>query len=188
MKKLLFAALLSAALSVHGAASADPLLQYNNVDLAYQYTDGDIGGNFDGLHLEGTYVVYQNLFLDLGYDFDSSNHVDVNTLKYGGGIFHPISKDLHIVGNIGGTHASVDIDGAGSFDIDRFYIGPELRYRVLPNVEVDGGYTWTDGDGESENDFNIDGLYGVNANWAVKLGINFLEDAEQYSAGVRYAF
>lgn len=168
---------------------ADPLLQYDYIDLGYRYTDPDPGDELNGGYGHGSYSIFSNVFLDIGYAYDTSNDVDINTLQYGGGFFFPLMDKLHLVGNVGGKRVRIEFNDFGSGNTDRFYVGPELRAKIHQNMEVNFGYTWEAGEGDATNNYNLGVMFAVNDSIAIPLAVDFLdEEAQQFSAGMRFSF
>lgn len=190
MKKALLSALFAGLCVAGTCASADPLLKYNNLDIAYRNTNPDSGTDLNGLQLNASYSPIENLFLQLGYDYDAESNLDINTFEYGGGGWYELMPDLHLVGLIGGKHERFSFDEFGSTSIDIFYIGPQLRYKVIDPLELDGGYIWESGEGETSNNFNVGLLLGFTDNLAARIAVEFLdgEDATRYTAGLRFVF
>lgn len=188
MKKTVFAVLAAALFGWQMSASADPLMQYSNLDLGYQLTDRDIGDNLNGLNLQGSYEFMPNFFAVLGYDYDARGSLSVDTFKYGAGAYYAVNKDLHAVFNIGGLRTHVS-DGFTS-NSDWFYMGPQLRYRLMKDLELNGGYTYFRVEGVDKNNLDIGALYAINDNLALTAGITFIDidAANRYGVGIRYAF
>lgn len=189
MKRILCTALFCLFSCAYMARAADPLLKYHTFDLAYNHVKLDDIGSGNGLTTRLSYKIIDYAYLDGSYIFESGSHFDLNSFRYGGGVFFPIAPVLHIVGKLGGEHQSLKIVGEETHQQDRLYLGPELRFKALNMLEIDGGYTWRGGKDSGENDFNINALLTVLDNMAINLGINFLSDTgDRYMAGIRFGF
>ena len=84
MKKM-FVAAIAACLFSTGLVSADPLLKYNNLDVAYRLTDEEGVDNLHGLYTNLSYSFLEYTYLNIGYQYDANDLIDINTLQYGGG-------------------------------------------------------------------------------------------------------
>ncbi|NMC64299.1 MAG: hypothetical protein GYA55_14135 [SAR324 cluster bacterium] len=189
MKKFL-ATLLCVCLFSAGVVVAQPILKYNNLDVAYRLTDEEDVDNFHGLFTNLSYSFLEYTFLNVGYQYDENDLMDVNTFQYGGGLYYPIIPEVHVVGRIGGQHAEADVDYLGSVTDDIFYIGPQLRWEAICKIlEINGAFTWYDGEGDTDHEFEVGAVVAATENLGLNLSAHFLEnDIQQYVMGIRLTF
>lgn len=190
MKKLCFSLLaFFLTLCANQVSNADPLLQYNNIELGYRYTDPDPGDKLNGGYGRASYSLFKYTFLDIGYGFDSSSTLDLQTFQYGGGLYFPLHDKIHFLVNVGGRMVRADYEEFGSTTTDRVFVGPAFRAKFHPNVEFDAGFDWETGEGKDRNRYNIGLLFKLLDATALRTAVDFLDQhGQQFSAGVLFTF
>lgn len=174
MKKILSLFALAVAFGAT-AASADPLMKYNYLDVSYQWNDtkGSQGvtptngvdtrlsiSPFEYFALEGGYNYAQGDFTKTTqsqFNPVSLGSINYNTWTYGVLGYYHICPGFDILGRVGGAHYNVNtsvsldtLDETISEDAtlvgkDRVYAGIGTRYLLLDTLEVDGNITYQNG-------------------------------------------
>jgi hypothetical protein len=112
MNKLFSLVLLISAVLVFrsGPVSADPLMNYNYFDFAYQWTSYDDSAVDDsnGFNSQLSYVILDNVALEVGYDYLNAGDIDGQLVSYGGAYWYTLEKGLDLVARVGGLHARVE--------------------------------------------------------------------------------
>jgi len=174
MKKILSLFTLAVAFSAT-AASADPLMKYNFLDVAYQWNDSKGYGPVtptNGIDTRLSISPFEYFALEGGYNYSqgdfsqtaqnevapiSLGSINYNTWTYGALGYYHICPGFDILGRVGGAHynvnssASVDVEDINfSEDYtlvgkDRVYAGVGTRYLLLDDVEVDANILYQNG-------------------------------------------
>jgi hypothetical protein len=158
--RIAFLTALACASLVVKEVSADPLMKYDFVDLAYQWTrDTTTGVAFEegghGLDTKLSYVVADNIALEGGYNYTDFSDFDVNVdrFRYGVALWNSICDGMDVVGRLGGIHQEFSSDFGSETD-SGVYGGVQLRTLLSDDIEgnadvlydyVDGNGTWTYG-------------------------------------------
>lgn len=185
LKKLLIASVL--ALPV--AAMADGL-SYNFLQASYVNVDGDGGGKADGFDFSGSHLVGKNIFLQGGYSrvtIDGSD-IDVSAFNGGLGFRHGLTPTVDLNAGASVVFAEVDAGSFGSEDDTGYSLNAGLRALVAPQLELNGGVTYTDIFDEADTSFGIGAVFSFTPQIAVIGGAGFADDANTYSVGGRFMF
>ncbi len=191
MKRLLsLAVLLSAALFFRSApVSADPLMNYNYFDLAYEWIsyDDSVIDDSNGLNTKLSYAVIDNLALEAGFDYLNAGSVDGQLYSYGGAYWYSLEKGLDLVGRVGGLHARVETDLYEDSE-NGVYAGGELRYLLTDLYELDGSITYANID-ETTWTVGANLLRSLCGKFALQGGVSINDDSDVgLQAGIRYGF
>jgi hypothetical protein len=160
MKKITLAAMSLLFTCSVPAFADDPLLKYNQLDVAYQYTnndsvDGSVLDNGNGLNTGLMVSPVEGFFLELGYDYNDSGiktgpDFNVQGFQYGIGGYTSLAEDLDLVGRVGGI--AYKFTGDVPLDtIDTVYVGGELRWAPCRVAEFNAGLTWLRYEGNERN-------------------------------------
>ena len=179
---------------VAGAASADGF-NYNFFNAGYGVTDLD-GADGDSLSVDGSFAIADNWHLVAGYGLSTFDEggvdLDTTTIQAGVGYNTPISENIDVIANVSYVYADFDIDtpiGNGSADDNGFGLGVGLRAQVSELVELNGGVSYIDlNDVGDDTVFSLGALFNVTETIALGIGGSFSDDADGYSAGVRFYF
>ena len=205
MKKIvsLFALALTFGATV---ASADPLMKYDYVDVAYQWrhnnTDAPEISDSNGLDSKVSYSPIEHFALEGGYNYAQAkvfenSDFNFNTFTYGILGYEEICPGIQVLARVGGKH--FDTNGTigdirSSQSVDRVYAGIGSRYLLTDEIEVDADITWT-----ATNDATINGpggnwtyggtaFYTILENVALKAGASIDNDSNvALTGGVRVA-
>ena len=182
--------LLSAALCFRSvSANADPLMNYNYFDLAYQWTsyDDSIIEDSNGFDSQLSYAIIDNLALEAGYEYLNSGSIDGQLLSYGGAYWYTVDQGLDLVARVGGLHARVEADEAESTD-NGVYAGGEVRYLLTKSYELDGSITYANID-EATWTVGTSLLRSLCDNFALRGGVYINDDSDlALQAGIRWAY
>lgn len=177
-------ALVAAALP---AASQADTLDYSFAELAY--VDSEFGNlNGDGISLRGSVPVNDTFFVfasywDVGYDFN----VDITSIEAGAGVHLPFNDTVHLVGRFGLVKSEFD-NGNSSSDDDGFTFGAHVRAVVMPRFELEGGFDYIDLGTDPDTLLVLQGRYFFMENIAGGLRLEFGDDIDSMSLGVRVTF
>ncbi len=177
-----FSALLG--LTIATSASASPLMEYNDIDIAYKHTFFDESGLDDGngLDLGVRISPVEPLFLEVGYEYlatkAESFNLDAHMLTYGGGAYFGCDEDLHFLGRVGGITEWVDPEEGSTEDESGWYIGAEVRAKVADDVELDGSITYSDVKDAELWNFGITTLVALNDRLAVLGAVEINDESD----------
>ena len=189
-------------------------ISYSNIELLYQYTDPDGGGdNGDGVNLRLSYALNQNLYLVADAAYNDFGGTDQTNLALGIGGHMSLTQNIDIAadagvvwvdGDVSATESRLGIDG----DDFGWYVRPHFRAKFgCLEAHLGARYVEVSGDSVrvgSDNNFNVvPGTYGweieewsyfldlyyhVNTNWDIAAGVSVSDDYNAFRAGVRYRF
>jgi hypothetical protein len=167
-------------------------MDYSYAELAYIDTELDVDDfdvDGDGFELRGSVAFHENFFAyagyqDLGFDFG----IDGNRLDVGAGMRWPLNPKIDLVGRAGIVQTEVDV-GTFDDDDDGFLIGARLRSGITSQLEVEGGFDYTDLD-DSGNDTSVvlEGRYFFVQQVSGELKLEFSDDATAIGIGARVTF
>lgn len=205
MKKLIpLATLILSAFS--SVASAQPLMNYTYLDVAYQwiYTDNDQIDNANGLDTEFSISPVKHFALEGGYSYAAARasvpflgssvnfDIDSHLFNYGGAGWYSLADGLDIVGHVGGIYAHSKVEDSFSNSSDSsndngVYAGATLRYLVAEDLETDLNVFYSHVD-DSNWSYSLTGLYAVHENVALKADAAINNDSDVgLLGGVRLA-
>ena len=176
-------------------ASADPLMQYDYVDAAYQWTHADEDGvdNLNGLDSRFSISPTQYLALEAGYNYGGTEvlgtNVGLHTFAYGLAGWYDFCQNFHLVGRVGGLHQDLNV-GSGQPDDaeDGVYTNAQLRYLFTDEFEGDFDVTYIHLGGESGWNYGLTGLYALTESIALKVGSSIDDDSNvSVLGGFRFA-
>jgi hypothetical protein len=180
----------AASVAAPGVAAQDGVIRYTYIEGGYQRVDVDgFSGNGDGGFLGGSVQVHDAAFLSATIDYaDFGGGVDVRSLELAGGVRYALTRDFDAVLQLGYIDARVDTR-FGDFNDDGFFVSGGGRWMLTERVELNGGLKYVDLD-ESGDDWvvTIGGLVDVGRNFALLAGLDFNDDANVMSFGLRYYF
>jgi hypothetical protein len=191
MKRFLpLVTLLGAALCFRSApVNADPLMNYNYFDLAYEWVNYDesVIDDSNGFDSQLSYAVVDNVALEVGYDYLNAGSVDGQLLSYGGAYWYTLEQDLDLVGRVGGLHQRIETDVAEDTE-NGVYVGGEVRYLLTELYELDGSITYANVD-ETTWTVGSSLLRSLNENFALRGGVAINDESDlALQAGIRWAF
>lgn len=188
MKKTLLGAAAAFAIATPGAALADTS---GYIDLGYEATEYDGGGEYDGLHIGGAIA---HDFQGFGIQADA--RTDNQEWNWGGGDYSHGYAAVHVFTNTGAW------DFGGYVGLINYYgdggtmLGAETRTSFGP-LSLNGGLGYADFDdnGYTALDLRVNGAYFINPNFAITAGIGQTDwdswsdsDALDLSVGGAYQF
>jgi hypothetical protein len=181
---------LAAAVAAPGAAAQDGDVRYTYVEGGYQRVDIDgFSGTGDGGFLGGSIRVHDAAFLSAKVDYtDLGRGVDVRTLELAAGVRYAWTRDFDAILQVGYLDGRVDTQ-FGDFNDNGFFVSGGGRWMLTERVEVNAALKYVDLD-KSGDDwvFTIGGLVDVGRNFALLAGLDFADDADVMSFGLRYYF
>lgn len=174
------------ALALPAVSQADTL-DYSWAELAY--VDSEFGNlNGDGISLRGSLPINDTFFVfasywDVGYDFN----VDLTSIEAGGGVHLPFTDKVQLVGRFGLVKSELDTNNFSSDD-DGFTFGAHVRAEVMPRLELEGGFDYIDLGMDPDTLLVMQGRYFFLDNVAGNLRLEFGDDIDSMSFGVRVTF
>jgi hypothetical protein len=175
------------------AATALPVAsQADTLDYAFAelgYVDSEFGNlNGDGISLRGSVPVNDTFFVfasywDVGYDFN----VDLTSIEAGAGAHLPFNDKVELVGRFGLVKSELDTNNFSSDD-DGFTFGAHVRAALMPRFEVEGGFDYIDLGSDPDTLLVAQGRYFFIENIAGGLRLEFGDDIDSMSLGVRVTF
>jgi len=169
------------------AVSRADTLDYSFAELAY--VDSEFGNlNGDGISLRGSLPVNETFFVfasywDVGYDFN----VDLTSIEAGGGVHLPFNDTVHLVGRFGLVQSELDTNNFSSDD-DGYTFGAQVRAAVMPGFELEGGFDYIDLGDDPDTLLIMQARYFFLENIAGGLRLEFGDDIDSMSLGVRVTF
>lgn len=200
-KPLLMAAALAAPLSVFAQGSSN--LSYNYVEGGYTKAtleDGNANDfDFDGFSVHASGKVAQNLFLfgDYRYlesDTRNGTKLQTNSGRAGLGVIFPINANFDLNAGGGVALAKFDYKGSGAGltpddnDDTGYFLQGIARAKVLPALEINGGYRYEKVFKESESVGLIGAVFNFTPALAVIGNYEFGDDTNRYVLGGRFNF
>jgi hypothetical protein len=191
MKKFLpLVALLGAALCFRSVpANADPLMNYNYFDLAYEWVnyDDSIIDDSNGLNSQLSYAIIDNFAFEAGYEYKNAGSIDGQLFSYGGAYWYTVEQGLDLVARVGGLHARLETDEDESSD-NGVYAGGEVRYLLTKLYELDGTLTYANID-ETTWTVGTSLLRALSDSLALGGGVSINDDSDvALQVGLRLAF
>jgi hypothetical protein len=176
-------------------ASADPLMQYDYLDVAYQWThfDQDEIDDANGLDTKFSMSPTEYLALEAGYNYAATGalgtDVALNTFGYGIAGWYDFCQNFHLVGRVGGLHQDLDVDGDLPNDAeDGVYTGAQLRYLFTDTFEGDFDVTYIHLGGETTWNYGLTGLFTLTDGIALKVGSAITDESDvSVLGGLRFA-
>jgi hypothetical protein len=179
--------LLAVVASALPVVSEADTLDYSFAELAY--VDSEFGNlNGDGISLRGSVPVNETFFVfasywDVGYDFN----VDLTSIEAGGGVHLPFSDKVELVARFGLVKSELDTNNVSSDD-DGFTLGGHVRAVVMPRFELEGGFDYIDLGTDPDTLLVGQARYFFLENVAGALRLEFGDDIDSMSLGVRVTF
>lgn len=185
-----FVVLLGSAICLRSVpVNADPLMNYNYFDLAYEYIsyDDSVIDDSNGFNSQLSYAIIDNLALEGGYDYLNSGDIDGQLFSYGGAYWYTVEQGLDLVARVGGLHARIESDIADDSD-NGIYAGAEVRYLLTKLYELDGSITYAKID-EATWTVGTSLLRSLSDNFALRGGVAITDESDVVlQAGIRLAF
>ena len=182
-----FLGLLAVVATALPAVSRADTLDYSFAELAY--VDSEFGNlNGDGISLRGSVPVNDTFFVfasywDVGYDFN----VDLTSIEAGAGVHLPFNDKVHLVGRFGLVKSELDTNNSSSDD-DGYTFGAQVRAAVMPRLELEGGFDYIDLGSDPDTLLIMQARYFFLENIAGGLRLEFGDDIDSMSLGVRVTF
>ncbi|HEX2495060.1 MAG TPA: outer membrane beta-barrel protein [Steroidobacter sp.] len=171
------------------ATQADTQGDYSFIELNHVDTELDgFDDDGEGFELRGSVAFHESFFAfaeyqDLDYDFG-----DVTTFKVGVGGHWPINDTFDVVGRFGIVQHEVDVDRLRfDDDEDGFILGGRVRGKVMPRLELEGGFDYVDLDSGDDASIVLEGRYFFVDNVSGGLRLE-LGDADLIGIGARLTF
>lgn len=169
------------------AVSQADTLDYSFAELAY--VDSEFGNlNGDGISLRGSVPVNDTFFVfasywDVGYDFN----VDLTSIEAGAGAHLPFNDKAQLVVRFGLVKSELDTNNSSNDD-DGFTFGGHVRAALMPRFEVEGGFDYIDLGTDPDTLLVAQARYFFLENVAGGLRLEFGDDIDSMSLGVRVTF
>lgn len=174
-------------------ASAQPLMTYNYIDAAYQWTYIDESNidNANGLDTNFLVSPISNFAIEGGYNYLNTKAYGTgynqDTYSYGGAGWYSLCDGLDLVAHVGGIHARAHLDEVGSASDNGMYAGGTVRYLATEDLETDLDITW-DRISTGNWTYGATALYAVHKHIALKGSAQINKDSDvALLAGIRLA-
>lgn len=161
-------------------------LEFDEVDVL------DLDG--DGYFIGGSAALTEMVHVVGGYadgEIDVENtslSADYTSASLGLGVNYRVATNIDIVGRVSYVSAEVDVGGGLDVDEDGYGIGIGLRGMASPQLEFNGGLSYTDlgGDFDAETALHVGGVYSFTDAFAVSGGLVVSDDATEFRLGGRW--
>lgn len=192
-----------------GALAGLPLSAFSQ-GLSYDYVEGGYtkatqeNGNaddfdFDGFSVGASGKIAKNLYLfgdyrQLESDTVAGTRVDINTGRVGLGFIIPVNSNFDITAGGGAAFAKFDYEGSGSAltprdnDDTGYFLQSIARAKVLPALEVNGGYRYEKVFDEGESTGLVGAVFNFTPAFAAVGNYEFGDDYDRYLLGGRFNF
>ena len=171
--------------------------QVSYVDMEFDDLDGiDVDG--DGFNFGGSVAIADMAHVFASYtdgdiDIDDFGFGDISAdyteVAAGIGLNYAVSETVDLVGRLAYVSAEIEVSG---FEVDEngYALGAGVRAMVMPQLELNGGVTYTDlgDDFDSDTSLDLGAVYNFTDMFAAVGGISFSDDVTQYGIGVRLYF
>lgn len=188
--KLNTLSLTACALCGLAAPVAQAELQYDYVELGYQFTEFDIGfaePDGDGFKLAGSFKFMEQFFAFGEYNTaDLDFNVDFEQLQLGAGYRYPTSDTTDVFGTLSYVSLEAESNGIGADD-DGFGLGVGYRAEFLQDFEVGGTIDYLNLD-NSTTIFGVYGRWFINEAASAGLEVSLGDDVSIWGINIRYAF
>ncbi len=199
VKPLLIASAL-AALPLSAFAQA---LSYNYIEGGYlkaTLEDGDADDfDFDGYTIGGSGKLAEQVYLfgdyrSLESDTVNGTRLDVSTARAGLGLIVPVNPNFDITFGGGVAFAKFDYEGSGAGltpednDDTGYFVQSIARAKVIPALEINGGYRYEKVFDESESTGLIGGVFNFTPAFAAIANYEFGDEFDRYVLGGRFNF
>ncbi len=196
-------------LLIAGALAALPLSAFAQ-GLSYNYLEGGYtkatleDGNandfdFDGFSVAGSGKFTDNLFAFGDYRYLESDtrggtRADFNSGRIGLGFIVPVNEQFHINAGGGATFGKFEYEGSGSAatpednDDTGYFVQAIARAKVLPALEVNGGYRFETLFSENESTGLVGAVFNFTPAIAALGNYEFGDGTNRYTLGGRFSF
>ncbi|MGA1370493.1 MAG: YfaZ family outer membrane protein [Pseudomonadales bacterium] len=164
---------------------------YTYFDVGYVRTDiDDIDENVDSLGLAGSFALTDNLYLFADYEDGSASFdridVDVSTVAIGVGANFALSDTVDLFGEASYVNAELEAGDFVEIDENGFGLAAGVRAMVMPQLELNAGLSYVEIDELDDTSLDLGAVYSFTDVVALVLGASFADNANTYSAGVRF--
>ncbi|MES2683783.1 MAG: outer membrane beta-barrel protein [Pseudomonadota bacterium] len=195
--------LIAAALSALPLSAFSQTLSYNYLEGGYLKATQEDGNaddyDFDGFTVGASGKVAEQLFLFgdyRAYESDTVNgtRINIDTARVGLGFIIPVNANFDI--NLGGGAAfsKFDFEGSGAGltpednDDTGYFLQTIARAKVLPALEINGGYRYEKVFDESESTGLVGAVFNFTPAFAAVGNYEFGDDYNRYTLGGRFSF
>lgn len=195
--------LLAGALAALPLAALASNLNYNYVEGGYlKATQEDGNANdfdFDGFTVAGSGKISKNLYVfgdyrQLESDTVAGTRQDRNAGRIGLGVIVPVNDNLDLTAGGGASFGKVDFEGAGAGftpndnDDTGYFLQGIARAKVLPALEINGGYRYEKVFDQSESTGLVGAVFNITPAFAAIGNYEFGDDLNRYVLGGRFNF
>lgn len=182
-KKILLSALLVSGLTM--SAQANDAINYNYLELGYDYVDLSGSNHADGLYLDGSFDLTDQFYMGAFYSNLSAGRSDVN--RYG------LSVGFHTeISNITDFYSQFEL---GQFD-NRFgdslsygaFLGTRTAFNSRFELISKAGYTEVDDINDGFFEVGMKGLFKLTNASAITAGVESFDGDLGANVGFRFSF
>ncbi len=200
-KKLLAVAALAAPLSAFAQTAST--ISYSYIEGGYLKATQEDGNSddfdFDGFTVGASGKVSKNLYLfgdyrQLESDTVGGTRIDIDTARVGLGVIFPINNNFDVTAGGGAAFAKFDYKGSGAGltpddnDDTGYFLQTIARAKVLPALEINGGYRYEKVFDESESTGLVGAVFSFTPAFAAVGSYEFGDDFDRYVIGGRFNF
>lgn len=192
MKTILrtFSSTLLLLLATAGAQAAG--FSYDHAQVSFDDVDFDVPGfnvDGDGITFSASYAFHPDYFVSASYgSWDLNGSVDGTQYTLGLGLHSAMNAQTDLV--LDAVLGNIELDsGSSTFDNDFWRLGVALRHKLSNRVEVGGALYYYNFDiGDSDTAFGFNALFNLTKEVSALAAIEFRDDVDILSLGIRYYY
>ncbi|HEB59580.1 MAG TPA: hypothetical protein ENJ01_10180 [Gammaproteobacteria bacterium] len=165
---------------------------YDYAQISFDDVDFDVSGfnvDGDGITLSGSYAFHPDYFVTAAWgNWDLDGNVDGRQLTIGVGLHSALRAQTDLVLDF--VLGNIELDsGTSTFDNDFWRIGVALRHNLSNQLEVGAAVNYYNFDiGDNDTAFGFNALYNLTNDVSALAAIEFRDDVDILSIGIRYYY
>lgn len=192
-----------------GALAALPLsamasnLSYSFLEGGYMKATQEDGNaddyDFDGFTVGASGKISKNLYVfgdyrQLESDTVAGTRINIDAGRIGLGVIFPVNDNLDLTAGGGASFGKFDYKGSGAGltpddnDDTGYFLQGIARAKVLPALEINGGYRYEKVFDESESTGLVGAVFNITPAFAAIGNYEFGDDLNRYVLGGRFNF
>lgn len=195
--------ILAGALAVLPLSAISSNLSYNFIEGGYTKAtqeDGDSNDfDFDGFSVGASGKIASNLYVfgdyrQLESDTVAGTRRKIDSGRVGLGVIFPINDNLDLTAGGGAAFGKEELEGSGAGftpednDDTGYFLQGIARAKVLPALEINGGYRYEKVFDESESTGLVGAVFNFTPAFAAIGSYEFGDDLNRYVLGGRFNF
>ena len=175
-------------------------ISYNNVELLYASTDFDGGGDSgDGAILRVEHSLMENFYITASASYSDYDYGNTWLLTAGVGGYVPLSEHIHLAADAGIVYVDWEQDyytAVKGTTVTRhtisdndtgWYVRPHLRAK-FGCLTMHAGAQYTDVSDSEDWSWFVNAYYQVAQAWDITAGYSDADEAQTWTAGVRWRY